>query len=347
MNFIDLRNYNKNTLDQILSQAKKIKTGDADVQDTLKNKNIGLLFASASTRTRVSFTVGINKMGGNPIYLRTADLQLSNHESLKDTASVLGRYLDGLVVRMYDMERYGWGRESMNILAKYSGIPVINALDDQDHPCQVMADLLTLKEKFNNKITDKKIVFTWAFAERQKSPGVPHSMLTAASTLGMDITFAHPKGFELDENYVRSAKEAITASGGTLSFSNNLMEASVGADVIYAKSWKALSKDKAGDKILREQYRDDWRISDKHFSQAKPNALFMNCLPIIRGEQATKEVIDRPDSILYDEAENRLYAQQAILSHLFEEDKQRAETMNSTNYDSSFNLSGAVEILSK
>ena len=342
MNFIDLRNYNKETLENILAQAKSIKTGAINAQNTLRNKNIGLLFASASTRTRVSFEVGISRMGGHPVYLRTADLQLSNHESLKDTASVLGRYLDGLVVRMYDMERYGWGRDSLNTLAEYSGIPVINALDDQDHPCQVMADLLTLQEKFNNKITDKKIVFTWAYAERQKSPGVPHSMLTAASTLGMDITFAYPKGFDLDEDYISKAKKAIQASGGRLNFSNDLMEASQGADVIYAKSWKALSKTKEEDKVMREQHRETWRISEQHFLQANPNALFMNCLPIIRGEQATQEVIDRPDSILYDEAENRLYAQQGILSYLFEDNAQKAAAVNTWDTVDSLNETSLV-----
>lgn len=328
MNFIDLRQFNKESLENILRLAKNIKAGKEDIQHILKNKKIGLIFASASTRTRVSFEVGIREMGGSPIYLRTADLQMSNHESLKDTASVLGRYLDGLVVRMYDMERYGWGRESMHSLARHSGLPLINALDDKDHPCQVMADLLTLKEKFNNQVSNKKIVFTWAYAERQKSPGVPQAMLSAASLLGYDITFAYPKGFDLDSEYTTWAKDAMEASGGKLSFSNDLMEASNGADVIYAKSWKALSKSKAEDKALREQYRKDWTISDQHFAVANPGALFMNCLPIIRGEQATAEVIDRPDSILYDQAENRLYAQQAILAHLFEPSTTEAELVS-------------------
>lgn len=318
MNFIDLRNFSRADLEKILHLAKSIKAGSVNIRDILKNKKIGLLFASASTRTRVSFEVGVHEMGGHPIYLRTADMQLSNHESLKDTASVLGRYLDGLVIRMYDMERYGWGRDSINTYAQHSNLPVINALDDQDHPCQVMADLLTLNEKFNNQVHNKKIVFSWAYAQRQKSPGVPHSMLTAASKLGLDITFAYPEGFDLDPEYVADAKKAMQASGGRLSFSNNLMEAAKGADVIYAKSWKALSKTKDEDKALRDQCRKDWTISQAHFDQANAGALFMNCLPIIRGEQATEEVIDRPDSILYDEAENRLYAQQAILACLFE-----------------------------
>lgn len=318
MNFFDYKNLSKEELENILAFAQKVKSGSVRIDRLLENKNIGLLFASASTRTRVSFEVGIRKMGGNPIYLRTADLQMSNKESLKDTASVLGRYLDGIVVRMYDMSRYGWGRKSLELISSASGLPVINALDDKDHPCQVMADLLTLKEKFVNQVRNKKLVFTWAYAERQKSPGVPQAMMDAATTLGYDITFAYPKGFDLDPDHVRHAERMAQLSGGKLQFSNNLMEACEGADVIYAKSWKAVSMSKEEDMAIRNNVRTDWTISNKHFERANPDALFMNCLPIIRGEQATAEVIDRPNSILYDEAENRLYAQQAILTHIYQ-----------------------------
>lgn len=317
MNFIDIRDFTKKDLEKILDLAAGIKAGEQNIEAFLKNKNFGLLFKSASTRTRVSFQVGIRQMGGFPEYLNASDLQLSNHESLKDTASVLGRYLDGLIVRMYDINNYGWGRKSLETLSKYSKIPIINALDDKDHPCQVMADLLTLKEKFGEDYKSKKVVFSWAYAERQKSPGVPQSMLTAASLLGMNITFAYPEGFDLDPKYVEHAKKAINISGGELNFSNNLLEASIGADVIYAKSWKAFSKTKEEDLEIRNKVRDDWMISSKHFEHANNNALFMNCLPIIRGEQATEEIIDRPNSILYDEAENRLHAQKAILAHVY------------------------------
>jgi len=321
MNFIDLRDFTREDLENILSIAAAIKAGELDVSDLLKGKNFGLLFKSASTRTRISFQVGIRQMGGFPEHLKMADLQISNHESLKDTASVLGRYLDGLIIRMYDIDKYGWGRESLKTFAKYSKIPIINALDDKDHPCQVMADLLTLKEKFGENYKRKKIVFTWAYADRQKSPGVPQAMLSAGSILGMDITFAYPEGFDLDPAYVEDAKIAIELSGGTLNFSNNLMEASKGADVIYAKSWKALSKTEEEDFEIRKRVRQDWTISNKHFEKANSGALFMNCLPIIRGEQATAEIIDRPDSILYDEAENRLHAQKGILAYVYSKEK--------------------------
>ena len=316
-NFLDLRDFTGEDLQCILTLAKKIKSGDLNVRQVLSDKHFGLLFASASTRTRVSFQTGIRQMGGFAEHLSTTDLQLSNHESLKDTASVLGRFLDGLVVRMYNMDHYGQGRENLKLMAEYANIPVINALDDKDHPCQVMADLLTLKEKFGPEYKKKKVVFTWAYAERQKSPGVPHSMLSAASLLGMNVTFAYPKGFDLDQGHVADAQLQMKASGGQLSFSNDLMEASQDADVIYAKSWKAMYMLKDEEYALRTRMRQDWTISDKHFRVANRGALFMNCLPIIRGEQATADVIDHPDSILYDQAENRLHAQKAILYHLY------------------------------
>ena len=315
--FLDLRDFTGEDLQYILTLAEKIKSGDLNVKKALSEKHFGLLFASASTRTRVSFQTGIRQMGGFAEHLSTTDLQLSNHESLKDTASVLGRFLDGLVVRMYNMDHYGQGRKNLELIAKYANVPVINALDDKDHPCQVMADLLTLKEKFGPTYHKKKVVFTWAYAERQKSPGVPHSMLSAASLLGMDITFAYPKGFDLDQEHVAHAQAQIEASGGRLSFSNDLMEASQQADAIYAKSWKAMYMAKDEEYALRTDLRQDWTLSAKHFEVANPGALFMNCLPIIRGEQATADVIDRPDSILYNQAENRLHAQKAILYYLY------------------------------
>jgi ornithine carbamoyltransferase len=316
-NFIDLRDFNKEQLEAIITSAENIKKGKVDVSNVLDKKNLGILFSVASTRTRISFQIGVRQMGGYAEYFNTNDLQLINHESLIDTAQVMGRYLDGLIVRMYDMNNYGKGREAMELLANYSQLPVINALDDKDHPCQVMGDFLTLKEKLGEEYRRKKVVFTWGYAKRQKSPGVPHSFLSASSLLGMNVTFAFPKGFELDEEYICFAKHNIKNSGGTLGFSNNLMEASEGADVIYVKSWKALNMSTEEDLKLRNEIRNDWCVSQKHFDIANRDALFMNCLPINRGEQAMAEIIDRPDSILYDEAENRLHIQKAILAYLY------------------------------
>ena len=315
--FISLMNYTQEELEALLAFTETIKSGK-DTYPYLANKTLGLMFGVASTRTRISFQVGARQLGGHADFYNTNDLQLVYHESLIDTVRVMSRYIDGLVVRMYDMKNYGKGRESLNLLAEYGDIPIINALDDKDHPCQALGDIFTIKEKFAEDYKKKRVVFTWGYSWRQKSPGVPHSMMTAAALLGMNIVFVYPRGFELDEEYVSFAREAVKHSGGTLEFSNDLGEASEGADVIYVKSWKSLKMSSEEDQKFREQprARRDWCVSDHHFKKAKPGALFMNCLPIIRGEQATAEVIDGRHSIIYDEAENRLHIQKAIMATL-------------------------------
>lgn len=313
--FISLTHYRAAELEGLLNFAEKMKKGQ-DTQLYLKNKTVGLMFGVASTRTRISFDVGIKQLGGHSDYYNTKDLQLIYHESMVDTIRVMSRYIEGLMVRIYDMNHYGKGHEAMRLLAKEGTIPIINGLDDKEHPCQVIADILTIKEKFGEDYKKKKVVFTWGFAKRQKSPGVPHSMMIAASLLGMNTCFAYPKGFELDAQYVEFAQKAVKQSGGTLEFSNHLKEASEGADVIYVKSWKSLNMPGEEDEKTRNQVRSDWCVTGDHFKRANPGAVFMNCLPIIRGEQAAAEVIDGPHSIIYDEAENRLHIQKAIMAAL-------------------------------
>jgi ornithine carbamoyltransferase len=312
---LNLMEYNREELEALLAFAGRMKSGN-DTREYLAKKTVGLMFGVASTRTRISFQVGTRQLGGHADFYNTKDLQLVYHESLIDTVQVMSRYIDALVVRLYDMNQYGKGRESMEQLVKHGSIPVINALDDKDHPCQVMGDIFTLKEKFGSDYKKKRVVFTWGYSWRQKSPGVPHSMMTAASILGMNVVFAYPRGFDLDSEYVDFAKESVKQSGGTLEFSNNLMEACEGADVIYVKSWKGLYIDSDEEKSIREQVRQDWCVSGEHFKRAKPGAIFMNCLPIIRGEQATAEVIDGKHSVIYDQAENRLHIQKAIMAGL-------------------------------
>ena len=313
--FIGLTHYKGEELAGLLSFAENLKNGK-DGHQHLAGKTVGLMFGVASTRTRISFDVGINQLGGHSDYYNTKDLQLIYHESMKDTIRVMSRYIDGLMVRLYDMKHYGKGHETMELLAKEGSIPIINGLDDKEHPCQVMGDIFTIKEKFGPGYKKKRVVFTWGFAQRQKSPGVPHSMMVASSLLGMNTCFVYPRGFELDEEYVDFARKAIRQSGGTLEFSNDLREASEGADVIYVKSWKSLRLSSEEDEKTRNRVRPHWCVSADHFERANPGAIFMNCLPLIRGEQATAEVVDGPQAVLYDEAENRLHIQKAIMAAL-------------------------------
>ncbi|MBL0388658.1 ornithine carbamoyltransferase [Tumebacillus sp. ITR2] len=314
--FLDLRNFSSQQLEQLLTLAADMKSGK-NREKYLQDKTLGLLFSVASTRTRISFQAAARQLGGHAEFLSAADLQLSNHESLLDTASVMGRYLDAIIIRMYDMSRYGEGRKSLQLFAEHAGVPIVNALDDQDHPCQVMADLLTMQEKFGAQdYKKKKVVFTWGFSERQKSLGVPHSLMTAGSLLGMNLTFCYPEGWDLDPQYVEFAKEQIEKSGGTLNFSHDLMEASQGADVIYMKNWKSLRFSKDEEQKIKQEIRADWCVSPRHFEVANPGAVYMDCLPTVRGEGVAAEVLDGPQSIVYDEAENRLHVQKAILATL-------------------------------
>ncbi|MCU0289661.1 MAG: ornithine carbamoyltransferase [Acidobacteria bacterium] len=315
--FITLMNYGKEELEGILKLAEDIKSG-LNREKYLEGKNIGLMFSVASTRTRISFQVAARHLGGYAEFYNTNDLQLVNRESLVDTAEVMNRYLDGLVIRMYDMTQYGKGREALDLFAQHCGIPVINALDDKDHPCQIMGDILTMKEKFGENYKRKKLLVTWGYSKRQKSPGVPQSFLAAASILGMDLRIAYPKGFDLDPEYVEFAEKTNKISGGKLEFSHDLMEASENTDAIYVKNWKSFSLSIEDDRAAREKedIKKDWCVSAEHFKRANPGAVYMDCLPLIRGEQVTAEVADGPQSIIYDEAENRLHIQKAILAAL-------------------------------
>jgi ornithine carbamoyltransferase len=313
--FLGLKRFTRDELEGILDLALEMKSG-RDRTKYLDEKNLGMLFTVPSTRTRISFQVAARQLGGHAELYDPGQLQMSNDETLIDTAEVMNRYLDGLVVRLYDLSRYGEGRRSLEVLAERMDGPVINALDDKEHPCQIMADVLTLKERFGEEYRKKKVVLTWAYAKRQKSPGVTHSWLMAASILRMNFTLAFPRGFEPDEEYDAFAREAARASGATVEYCHDLDEASKGADVIYAKSWKSIASTVEEDRALREEHREAWRVGRRHFDRANPEAVFMDCMPLIRGDEADAEVVDGPMSIRYDEAENRLHAQKAILASL-------------------------------
>ena len=312
INFMDL---SAAEVEGLIRLALSMKRGQ-NTQRYLQDKNLGLLFGSASTRTRISFQVAARQLGGYAEHYDSAQLQLKNNESVKDTASVISRFLDAVIIRMYDMNNYGSGRAFLQEMAEYANIPIINALDDKDHPCQVLADLVTLNELYGQNYKKKTFVMAWGYSKRQKSPGVPHSMLAAAAILGMNVRYAYPRGFTLDEEYVAFAEGLMKQTGGTLQHTHDLREASEGADVIYLKNWKSLSMSTEEDARQRELVKDDWCLGSEHMALANPGAYYMDCMPFIRGEQVTAEVADGPQSIIYDQAENRLHAQKAILASL-------------------------------
>jgi ornithine carbamoyltransferase len=313
--FLGLKELTAAELEHILALAAEMKAG-RDRKRYLQDKTLGMLFTVPSTRTRISFQVAARQLGGQADAYSPAELQMSNHETLIDTAEVMSRFLDAIVVRMYDLSAYGKGRESLLTMAAHSSKPIINALDDKEHPCQVLADFLTLQERFGVEYKRKKLVLAWAYAKRQKSPGVTHSILTAAALLGANLTLAFPRGFEPDEEYSSFAAEAAKTSGARIEIAHDLDAACEGADVIYAKSWKSLCSTTEQDRELREKFRESWRVEPRHFARASPGAVFMDCMPLIRGDEATAEVVDGEQSIRYDEAENRLHVQKALLACL-------------------------------
>jgi len=327
--FISVLDFNREELETILDVAKWLKmrnaVGDQLQREILKGKALGLLFASPSTRTRLSFQTGITQLGGSAQVYNPQELQLSHKETWRDTAEMISRFLSGFAIRLYNLKaqmgtetyEYGDARKVLRGLAEYANIPILNMLDDKEHPCQIMGDILTMMEKFGGLegAKKKKIVMSWAYDERAKSAGVPQTMIAAGCTLGLNITLSYPNEpglYDVDNEYVEFAKKAAVANGGSLKIEHDIWEASKNADVIYAKSW-ARNPDKHAE--VGKKYKKDWCISHDHFKIANQGAVYMHCLPARRKFEVTDALIDDPKiSIVNDEAENRLHVQKAIMA---------------------------------
>jgi len=323
--FISIMDFNKEELETIFEIALHLKRQQAigQTHEVLPGKTLGMLFASPSTRTRISFETGITQLGGHGQYYSPEQLQLKNKESWRDTAEMISRFIDGFMIRLYNLKtqmgaesyEYGDARKVLRGIAEYATIPVINALDDMEHPCQIMADILTMVEKFGTDYKKKKIVMGWAYDERAKSAGVPQTMAVAGGILGMNITLAYPdvKGcYDIDSDYFNFAVDAAKKSGGSINVEHDIWKASKDADVIYCKSWARAPE--AHEKN-RDKFKEDWCISHKHFEKAANNAVYMHCLPAKRNQEVTDALIDDPKiSIVNDEAENRIHVQKAIMA---------------------------------
>jgi ornithine carbamoyltransferase len=318
--FLTLLDYSREDLEAILNLAfdLKRKLASGERHHLLEDKNLGMLFCSPSTRTRTSFETGMSQLGGHAQYFGIETIQSHLAENWVDTAQVFSRYLDGLVVRLARLPaplpalKYGECRQILELMADNASIPLVNAMDDEEHPCQTMADIMTIMEKFGPDFKKKKIAVPWVQYKHWVSPGMAHSTALAGATLGMHLTYAYPPGFDLDPKYMDEAKRRSEQSGATIEITSSLNEACEDADVILATYWGSVPN-KDEDARLREPLTD-WYISKKHFDMANKNAIFMNCMPLQRGIQATAEVVDGPMSAIYDEAENRLHTEKAILS---------------------------------
>ncbi|WP_292469821.1 ornithine carbamoyltransferase [Methanolobus sp.] len=266
------------------------------VTDLLKNKSLGMIFEKSSTRTRVSFEVAMCDLGGHGLYLNPRDMQLGRGETVADTSEVLSRYLYGIIARVYS-------HETVKQLAEHSSIPVINALSDKEHPCQILADLLTIRE-YKNKLSGLK--YAWV----GDGNNVCNSAIIGCALMDMEAVVACPPGYEPDEDIVELAREL----GGNITITNDPNEAAKDADIIYADVWVSMGDEDERDKRLKDLA--PYQINSELLEHAKPDVIVMHCLPAHRGEEISAEVMDGPHSVVFDQAENRLHAQKALLLKL-------------------------------
>jgi ornithine carbamoyltransferase len=266
----------------------------------LKGKTLGLIFSKSSTRTRVSFEVGMYQLGGHSLFLSANDIQLGRGETVADTAQTLSRYIDGIMIRTFK-------QSDVEILAEYGTVPVINGLTDSQHPCQILADLQTVKEH-KGKLKGVKMAYCG------DGNNVANSLLIGCAKVGMDISVATPKGYECDSNSVKKAMEAAEQTGAKVILTEDPYEAAKNADVIYSDTWVSMGME--SEKEKRAKIFMPYQVNAELFKVAKPDAIYMHCLPAYRGYEVSAEIIDGERSVVFDEAENRLHAQKAVLVKL-------------------------------
>lgn len=266
----------------------------------LKGKSLGMIFTKSSTRTRVSFEVGMTQLGGYPLFLSSNDIQLGRGETIYDTAKVLERMLDGIMIRTY-------AHQDVLDLAKYADIPVINALTDLLHPCQVLADLMTAYEH-KGKLEGLKLAYIG------DGNNMAHSLMYGCAKAGMDCAIATPDNYQCDSEVVANAKDDFKKSGREFILTNDPVEAIKNADVVYTDTWVSMGQE--AEKAERQKIFMPYQVNGALMSHADSEAVFMHCLPAYRGYEVTEEVIDGPQSVIFDEAENRLHAQKAVMATL-------------------------------
>ncbi len=295
-NFLRLDNFTPDDLRGLLNESLRLKAYPYG-ETPLAGKSIGILFAKASTRTRVAFEVGIHQFGGKAISLNPGDIQISRGESLSDTAKVLSRYIDGMVVRAGD-------QSVIEELADAATVPVINALTDKFHPCQAVADFAALLEKKGN-LEDMKLTYIG------DGNNVANSLIIGAAMLGIDMHVASPEGYRPENDVLETATTIIKETGGKITVGSDPKEAAKEADAIYTDVWTSMGQEEeAGRRI--EAFAG-YTVNDAIMAVAKSDCVAMHCLPAHRGEEITASVIDGPRSIVWDQAEFKLHAQKAIM----------------------------------
>jgi ornithine carbamoyltransferase len=264
----------------------------------LPGRTLGLIFQKPSTRTRVSFEVGISQLGGSGLYLAAGDLQLGRGETIKDTARVLSRYLDAVMIRTYS-------QADVDELAAHADIPVINGLTDEFHPCQALADVMTIRERFGG-LEGVRVAYLG------DGNNVCHSLMVACAKLGMNFTAATADGYEPSQEVVRWAQAAAQVSGGSVAVRRDPREAAEGADVLYTDVWASMGQEEERESRLRDLA--PYRIDDDLLRLASGRSIVLHCLPAHYGEEITEDVLYGPRSAVWDQAENRLHAQKALMA---------------------------------
>lgn len=300
--FISLHDITVDEFNSLLSLAAKLKAEQkaGKPHRILEGKTLAMIFTKSSTRTRISFEVGMYQLGGQALFLSSNDIQLGRGETIYDTAKVMSRFVDGIMIRTF-------AHQDVLDLAKYGSIPVINGLTDLLHPCQALADLMTVYEH-KGTLNGLKLSYIG------DGNNVAHSLLYACAKAGMDISVASPKGYECDPEIVANAKADAALTGANILMTNDPVEAITNADVVYTDTWASMGQE--SEKAERVKIFKNYQIDSELFSKSKPDSIFMHCLPAYRGFEMTADVIDGEHSVVFDEAENRLHAQKAVLATL-------------------------------
>jgi ornithine carbamoyltransferase len=295
--FIEVHDYTAAEVQQLFELARDIKKNPDKYRDALRGQTLAMIFEKSSTRTRVSFEVGMYQLGGHALFLSTRDIQLGRGEPIPDTARVLSRYVDGIMARTF-------AHKTVTDLAEYATVPVINGLTDLYHPCQSMTDYFTAWEKFGD-LKGRRLAYVG------DGNNMAHSLMLAAPKVGMDIAVATPPAYAPDPQVVAIAKADAEAAGTRVIVTGSIDEAVKGADIVETDVWASMGQEEEAEKRRRDF--EGWIVDRRVMSLAKPEAVFMHCLPAHRGEEVAAEVIDGDCSVIFDEAENRLHVQKAIM----------------------------------
>lgn len=319
----DLRNrdlicdldFSKEEVETVLDVAFDLKRKRAlgEPHPYLRDKVLAMLFFFSSTRTRGSFEAGMAQLGGHAAFIESRTTQISHGDTEKEMGEIFGRYFDGIAIRHVD---WGIGNRYLNLVASASRVPILNMQCDLYHPFQILADLMTIIEKKGRDLRRKKMVVSWAYADSYLKPiSVPQSLILQMPRFGLDVVLAHPPEFKLQDEIMEQAKEQAKKYNVGFEVTDSMEEGFKDADIVYAKSWGPLltTTDPDEGKRIQDQY-EDWITDERKMSLAKPDAIYMHPLPADRNIEVTDGVMDGPNSVVYDEAENRMHAQKAVMA---------------------------------